>query len=400
MNPLLQPLEANLPAAAEADPAGIEVLPGEALAPVGVRRAWPIRLLKALASGAGWLFGLAALVLALAVAVSIPIVQFLSLGYLLEASARIARSGRFATGLVGIRQAARAGSIVLGAWLWLWPVRFCSSMATSAHLIQPGSRSDRLWTIGLWTLTVLVVLHIVGACWRGGKLRHFLWPAPLRVARLAFRRGSYAEVRDAVCDFVFGMRLPYFFWLGLRGFVGGVLWLVVPISIMALTQRQPIWAFVGGLLMTVVLLYLPFVLVRFAAENRFRALFEISAIRQWFRRGPWAFWGALFVALALALPLYPFKIELIPRDAIWLPSILFVLFALPSHLLTGWACGWASHRPRPRHWISCWLARFAMLPVAGAYVIVTFFSLYVAWDGFKSLYAQHAFLLPTPFLGN
>ncbi len=120
--------------------------------------------------------------LGLAVAASIPIVQFVSLGYLLEASARIARTGSFSTGFIGIRQAARAGSIVLGAWLWLWPVRFCSSLATSAHLIQPGGRSDRMWTIGLWTLTVLVVLHIIGACWRGGKLRHFLWPAPLRVA--------------------------------------------------------------------------------------------------------------------------------------------------------------------------------------------------------------------------
>ena len=44
--------------------------------------------------------------------------------------------------------------------------------------------------------------------------------------------------------------------------------------------------------------------------------------------------------------------------------------------------------------------RLAMLPVAGVYVVVTFFSLYVAWDGLKSLYGQHAFLLPTPFLGN
>jgi hypothetical protein len=41
-----------------------------------------------------------------------------------------------------------------------------------------------------------------------------------------------------------------------------------------------------------------------------------------------------------------------------------------------------------------------MLPVAGAYVFITFFSVYVAWDGLKSLFGQHAFLLPTPFLGN
>jgi hypothetical protein len=152
--------------------------------------------------------------------------------------------------------------------------------------------------------------------------------------------------------------------------------------------------------MTLVLLYLPFVQVRFAAENRFRAMFEVSAVREWFRRGPWAFWIALLVALVLALPLIPFKIEIIPRDAIWLPSILFVLFALPSHLLTGWACSYASHRTRRRNWFSRWLARLAMLPVAAAYVFITYFSVYVAWDGLKSLYGQHAFLLPTPFFGN
>ena len=45
-----------------------------------------------------WLFGLAALVLGLAVAASIPIVQFLSLGYLLEASGESPARGDFRPG--------------------------------------------------------------------------------------------------------------------------------------------------------------------------------------------------------------------------------------------------------------------------------------------------------------
>jgi hypothetical protein len=38
-----------------------------------------------------------------------------------------------------------------------------------------------------------------------------------------------------------------------------------------------------------VLLYVPFLQVRFAAENRFRTFFEVSAVRAAFKRAPWAF---------------------------------------------------------------------------------------------------------------
>ena len=51
---------------------------------------------------------------------AIPIVQFLSLGYLLEAGGRIARTGRFRDGFIGVRTAARVGSIVLGTWITRW----------------------------------------------------------------------------------------------------------------------------------------------------------------------------------------------------------------------------------------------------------------------------------------
>ena len=40
-----------------------------------------------------------------------------------------------------------------------------------------------------------------------------------------------------------------------------------------------------------------------------------------------------------------------------------------------------------------------MLPVAAFYVLIVFFSQFTAWRGVWSLYEQHAFLLPVPFLG-
>jgi hypothetical protein len=40
-----------------------------------------------------------------------------------------------------------------------------------------------------------------------------------------------------------------------------------------------------------------------------------------------------------------------------------------------------------------------MLPIASIYVLIVFLAQYVSWGGFWSLYEQHAFLLPVPFLG-
>ncbi len=253
------------------EPLSAEIVADEpARRPGRIVRAW-----RAGGSAVEWLLGAIALVLGLSLLASYPIVQFLSLGYLLEVAGRIARTGRLRAGLIGYRKAARVGSVLLGVWLLLWPLRLVSSWAASARLIAPGSPADRGWSTALVVLTVLVVVHILGAIWRGGKLRHFLWPAPLRLVREIWRGGAYARARDAVCDFIVALRLPYYFWLGLRGFVGGLAWLIVPITLLGAGRRAPPLGFLGGLLLVLVLLYLPFLQTRFAAENRFGALFEL-----------------------------------------------------------------------------------------------------------------------------
>ena len=376
--------------------AAIEVLEEPQL--VDERGRWR-RLRDAIGSAAEWLFGAASLVLVLSFLATYPVLQMLSLGYLLEASGRIARSGRLRDGFVGVRKAARVGGIFFGVWLMLLPLRFASLMASSARLIEPGSAADRGWSLALAVLTALVAIHIVGACCRGGKLRHFFWPAPIRLMRLLRERGAYARARDAVCDFTASLRLPYYFWLGLRGFAGGLAWLFLPVSLLAAGQQAPLAGFVGAIALIVVLLYLPFVQTRFAAENRFRAMFEIRPVRQWFRRAPVAFLIALFITLLFAVPLYLLKIEIIPREAAWLPSLVFVMFIFPTRLLTGWACGYANRRERNRNWFLRQFARFGMLPVAAIYVLIIFFTQFTSWHGVASLYEQHAFLVPVPFLG-
>lgn len=347
-----------------------------------------------------WLFGAISLVVGLAVVAAIPIVQFLSLGYLLEAGGRIARTGRFRDGFIGIRTAARVGSIVLGTWLMLLPLRLVSSLAISAQLIEPGGAGAKAWRFWLNVLTVLVALHIVVACSRGGKLRYFLWPFgnPFWLIKRLRRGGYYAAARDAVWDFVVSLRLPYYFWLGFRGFAGALLWLVVPISMMALGRKAPLLGFLGAGLLIVVLLWVPFLQMRFAAENRFRAFLELGAVRVSYRRAPWAFAFVFFLTLLFALPLFLLKIEMIPREAAWLPSLVFILFIFPARLLTGWAYALAERRPEPRNWFFRWTGRLAMLPTAAIYVGILFFTQYTAWEGVWSLYEQHAFLLPVPFM--
>jgi hypothetical protein len=361
-----------------------------------------------------WLFGAASLTVGLAILAAIPVAQFLTLGYLLEAAARVGRTGRLRDGFPGVRQAARVGSIILGVWVTLLPLRVVADLWASAELIDPGGPVARRWRLGLTALTVILVLHIVIACSRGGKLRHFFWPftnAIWLVKRLA-AGGYYAAARDAVWDFVVSLRLPYYFWLGLRGFAGALLWLAVPVTLFAVARLLPLHGkpeqvagvrfligLFGGVQMACVVLLLPFLQVQFAVRNRFRAFLDVRGVCVQFWRAPWAFAVAFFFTLLFALPLYLLKIEMIPRETAWLPSLVFLVFMFPARLLAGWAYGRARRRSTGRHWLFGVTGALVMLPVAGFYVLVVFFTQYTGWNGIWSLYEQHAFLLPVPFMG-
>ncbi len=359
---------------------------------------------QTIGSVAEWLFGAATMIVILAILATIPILQFLSLGYLLEAAGRVARSGRIRDGFIGIRKAARIGSIVLGTWILLLPLRLVSDLWADARLIDPASGTTRGWAIAVTILTVVLVPHIIWAWYRGGRFRHFLGPAPVRFCKRVVRGGMLVEARDGVWDFVTELRLPYYAFLGFRGFAGALVWLFVPVTMLAIATQLPsglgvLVGLLGGLLLATVVLYLPFAQTHFAVENRFRAIFELRAVRRLFRRAPIAFWFALLITLASALPLYLLKIELTPREVAWLPSLIFVVFIFPARILTGWAVGRGLRRDEPRHFIFRWSARLAALPIAATYALIVYFTQYLSWYGAYSLYEQHAFLLPVPFLG-
>jgi hypothetical protein len=375
----------------------------------GTRRPFLVRMVLGLVWGIAalleWLFGTAVLMVGLAVLAGLPILQFLSLGYLLEAGARVARSGRFRDGFIGMRLASRLGGIVVGSFLFLLPVRIVAGLARDASVIDPGGPIARGWRIALMVLIGLTFLHIGLACARGGRLRYFFWPFNfIWMIRRLLRGGYYVEARDAVWDTVMTLRLPYYFGLGVRGFLGALAWLVIPISLLALGSRGSnpgliLLGYLGAFSLAIVLLYLPFLQMRLAEVNRLSAVFDLRAVRAAYGRAPWAFALAFVVTLLSAVPLYLLKVELIPKEATWLPALFFIAFIFPARLLTGWALGRAKRRDIPRHWFFRWTTRVPLLPAALFYVLIVYFTQFTSWNGVWSLYEQHAFLVPVPFFG-
>lgn len=350
-------------------------------------------------AAAEWCFGVCALFVGLAVLAAIPVGQFLALGYLLEAGGRVARSGRLRDGFVGVRTAAKFGGVALaGALLWL-PLYFLSIQAEAARIIDPHGRIARQWEFWLSLLATLAALHGCAALLRGARVRHFLNPFNLLwLLRRAHRGGLYTEARDRLWNVAVGLRLPYYFWLGVRGFLGAFLWLAVPLSLLAQGHRAPAVGVLGGLMLAAVVLYVPFLQVRFARDNRLRAFREFRQVRAAFRRAPLAFAFALWVHLLFAIPLYILKIEVIPRDLVFLEGLMFLLLIFPARVLGGWAYARGNRRAVPRHWLFRWAGRLAVVPVVLAYVFVVFLSQHLGWQGIGSLYEQHAFLLPVPFV--
>ena len=315
-------------------------------------RLW--RLLRRVALGIAsifeWLFGVLSLVLGLSILAALPVVQFLSLGYFLESSARVARSGRIRDGFVGVRKAARVGGVTAGIWLSLVPTWFAGAYARSAELISPGGRTAIMWRGVFVAVTLLAMLHIGASCLRGGRIRYFIWPFghPVWVLRRLRCGRLYSEARDGLWAFAGSLRIPYYFRLGFIGFFGTLAWLAIPGLLIAATGVAPLLAPIGMLLLAIVVPFLPFLQVRYALEGKVSALFSRRAIRQRFRCAPWAFAFSLFALLLASIPLYLLKIEMIPREAAWLPSLVFVIFLAPARLLTGWAYARSGRGELPR----------------------------------------------------
>lgn len=365
----------------------------------------PHRLLKRVCRLFDAVFGFISLVFFLAVVSAIPLLNLLSLGYLLESSARIARSGRIRDGLIGLSRFARAGTIALGVWLWILPIRLTLSFLRDAWLVDPESQAVTNLQIFLVLLVIAIGIHLVWALIRGGKARHFIWPAPVRFLRWLGEARDWRGAWHKITEFFAGMRLLSVWKTGALGFLGAAVWLALPVGILMLAADSSnqglsaLGSLLGGILLAVAVFHVPFLQTRFAMSGKFGEFFDRRTVGRLFRRAPIAMWIALFTTLLFAIPLYLLKIELTPQEVAWLTNIVFVIFILPARLLVGWAVSRADRAGSDRIWITRWAARLLVVPVVAGYAFIVWLAQYLSWHGSLGLMEQHAFLVPAPLLG-
>jgi len=374
------------------------------------------RAVNWLAWGITGLFSLLSLVVCLAVLAAIPFVQLITLGYLLDVAGGLAAGRKFRDCLPHLRSAGTVGGVIAAVFIAALPVQLLVHWESVAVLITPGSGQAGLLRIAAFVAAFVGVFYLLWALARGGRWYHFLWPQPMRWLRQGWRPSTYRELPDRLWDFTASLQLPHFFWLGLRGAIGTLVWLIPAMVIIAANRNGEtgLAGLVGAVALVVlgvVLLYLPMLQAHFAAENRLRALFQVGRVRRLFCYAPWSWLTAMTMGLVLLpIPLYLLKIEATPQEVVWLPTFVFVGFMLPARVSQGLAMrrsrriaasyGDGTIKPTGA-WqlVSRWSARLLMPIVVAIYLLFVTLSQYTSWDGLQTWVQQHAVLIPIPFLG-
>lgn len=350
-----------------------------------------------------WSFGFITMLVLLAFIAVIPILNFVSLGYLVQMGANIASTGKLTDGLVGIKKSAILGRMALGSWLCFWPVKFVFELKMAAHLTDPGGSQEQFFHLLSIFLLFLTVLHILWACLRGGKFRHFIWPAPLAFYKWLKTPQHFKPLTEKISRYLSEIQFKSYFTLGFKSFLGASIWLAIPVGLLIFTTFLPpagmVLSIPAGIALMWVVLHLPFLQLHLANQKSFRAVFDIKSIRQVFQKAPLNSWLALFITLLFSIPLYLLKIELTPEEIAWMPSLLFVFFIFPARLLVGWAIFKANRHQDLSARGYRWAAKVAAIPVLLGYVTLIFINQYLSWNGSYSLLEQHAFLVPAPWMG-
>ncbi len=353
------------------------------------------------------LFELFSLVTILAIMTAIPFVQLISFGYLLDVSGRLTAGQKVKDALRWRSAAGQIGLAFAAILLWSLPIRLLTHWGTAAEIVSPGIAQADWLRLGALSLAVLAMLHLSWAWARGGRLNHYLWPAPLEWLKRAWRPSTWMGLADSLWLMARSFECPRLFWLGLRGAIGTLIWLLPATVIIAVNRNGQTGAagLVGALAflcLGVALMYLPMLQANFAEKNRLRAMFAVKTIRQDFRHAPWAWLTAMFLTLVLLpIPLYLLKIEPPPPELIWLPTWFFIAFMLPARIASGLAMRRARSKPEPKGtWakLSRWVVRFLIPPVVGVYLLFVYLSQYVTWNGLQTWVQQHAVLVPIPFV--
>lgn len=354
-----------------------------------------------------FLFGILSVLVMLAVSATIPVLNLISLGYLLEAQGRIARSGKWWYAMPQLPAAARLGTVLASFAVAMLAIWYLADVAHDAALIAPQSHAARSKQLYLAVAAIATAIHLVLAVARGGSLSCFLRPIKnIRWLLAEIRGGDFSShIHTALISFLAALRLPQRLWFGLCAFLGTLLWLIGP-SILFASIRDPAktWqrlaVLIGGICLIPVLAWLPFLQVHSSAENRSKAIFELRHVRELFAHAPLAWFIATVVFYAASVPLFLwsawYKMQIEPHHAILDLTVISVVTMYPARVLVAWAYYRATQQPR--RW-GGW--RWILTPILGlllaAYVYLLFLSSVTAEFGRHWLNQYHALLLPVPW---
>jgi hypothetical protein len=224
----------------------------------------------------------------------------------------------------------------------------------------------------------------------------------------------WPDLEDRWWSFLTGLHVWRLIKLGFKASLGALLWLVLPalavlVALNGSSEGTPaqqgafgLLGLLGALSMGWVLQYLPGLQILLASqpsasEQKFALMWRRDAVRQAFRRVPWTFALTHILFFALALPLYPLRIEEIPQQLWFALSIVFVLAMFPAKLLIAWAMRRSNQVSRDTHWFVRWLAWIPMIAAIAIYVGFLYLGKFTLWQGGISVLLQHAFLPPVPF---
>ncbi len=387
----------SLRAAAQTDPlAGV----GPGIFP-GLRQ--PLRSLWWLLKTA---LGGGCVVLVLAIMAAIPGLNILTLGFLINAQKKVAVSGRIRDGFPLLQIAPRLGILTVFTLLFCIPLRIQASRLSDALVLlgPQHQQTQRLQSVLLF-LQWLIALHLLAAILNGCTVSCFVRPVRNIRRLLSWRQRAKRQQVSEVLQALLQLLSPWqHFVLGLRGFLGAVLWLLLPTSLLvsyaAPDRAKPVFgllSFLGGLLLIPVFAWLPWLQVQQAVQGRFMAIFSVRSVRQAIRTAPLAWMLSTVLLYLLTFPLYLGKIRLPPQDALLILTPFFVLLTYPARLVTAWAWHRGAARAEPA---SRWLhipIRLIMFPLLGLYSFFLLLTPSISELGRSAPFENQAFLGPVPY---
>lgn len=353
--------------------------------------------------GLGFLFFL------LAGLAAIPVLNFIAFGMLLDAEAKVGRSGRFRAGFPLLEYSTRVGMIVLMVGLAISPVLLTTSIVNSQDVVRQlsglppgGMRAFKVF------LQIAMFTHLMLAIANGGSFWSFLRPIRnLRRFIKRLRSGEFVAAVNVWSERFLAVFKPLqHFKLAIYAVVGALCWLIIPMTLLSTATLNPrqegptilalLVSLLGGLLVIPVVAWLPLLQCHQAATGRFTAIFDIRVAREIIARVPMRWVLSTFLLFGLAVPLYASKVVIPPADAYWLLTPLFIATIYPTRLLIGWTYGTGLQKEERQYFFLRWPFKIVMFGLLAVYSLILFAIPMISESGFRGLLDNHAFLLPIP----